>query len=36
MFGFQYYAPTRVVFGALLGLTGTIAAKLDEINGEVV
>ena len=30
------YTGTEEEFGALLGLTGTIAAKLDEINGEVV
>lgn len=30
------YTGTEAEFGALLGLTGTIAAQLDEINGEVV
>lgn len=30
------YTGTEEEFGALLGLTGTIAARLDEINGEVV
>lgn len=30
------YTGTEAEFGALLGLTGTIAAKLDEINGEIV
>lgn len=30
------YTGTEAEFGALLGLTGTIGAQLDEINGEVV
>lgn len=30
------YTGTEAEFKALLGLTGTIAANLDEINGEVV